>query len=142
MMGFVTPPPLPPSPHSSSVPLFTPPPLPLQRDFLSFGFLRCVGLYQRRCCLTVSDTQLAGFQSIIKELSAAPSTPPLSSRPPPLLPTLLRMSSVQPWLMEKVTSSPPAGSAGREQDHSGGTKAPRRQRRPRLLDPRCPVKLS
>lgn len=62
--------------------------------------------------------------------------------PHPLLPTLLRMSSMQPWLMEKVTSSPPLGSAGREQDHSGGTKAPRRRRLLRLLDLRCPVKLS
>lgn len=42
--------------------------LPTSAEGFSFtGFLFSAGLYQLWCCLTVSDPDLAGFQSIIKE---------------------------------------------------------------------------
>lgn len=76
-------------PCSGLVPLFTP--HLCKKYFLSWGFRAVLGLYQLWCCLTVSDPDLAGFQSIIKECVSVCSL-------------LLRMSFLWRWLMEKVTS--------------------------------------
>lgn len=77
MMGFVSFPAL----RLGSA-LYTPPPhLPTAAERFSFiGFLCSSGLYQLWCCVTVSDPDLAGFQSAIKELCAC------------ALPLMLRMS--------------------------------------------------
>lgn len=117
MMGFVSVPLC-----SGSVPLFTPPPPPTAstEGFSFIGFICSAGLYQLWCCLTVSDPDLAGFQSIIKELRVC--APPPSPHPPRFL---------QPWLMEKVTSHRGCvGSQQRQRKHqSKGTDKPQRQKR-------------
>lgn len=101
--------------------------LPTSAEGFSFiGFLCSAGLYQLWCCLTVSDPDLAGFQSIIKECVSVGSM-------------LLRMSLLQWRLMEKVTS--PRGCAGSQQrqrkDQRRGTDKPQRQRRLNLWRQGC-----